>query len=155
MQLRLYDMISSTCHLTQCLSGPLFILEKHKLLHHRVSILSRSCATVLSKVMEGSEDLAHRHSQANRLFPPLITIDDDDVHKSISIFANMLFCYSATAVFVLRLLVVLFHETGSGLYSHSSCWMTMLRQWWQSLNIFGKDSKSFYRPVSEPFRQLP
>jgi hypothetical protein len=90
VQLRLYDMISSTCRLTQYLSGPLSILYKHELLLYRVTVLSRSGATVLSKITKDLEDLANWHSQATRLFPPLITIDGDDVHKSISIFANVL-----------------------------------------------------------------
>jgi hypothetical protein len=65
--------------------------------------------------MEGLEVLAHWYSQATRLFPPPITIDGDDVQESISIFANMLFCCSATAVPALRLLIFHLREKRSGL----------------------------------------
>lgn len=47
----------------------------------RFRVLSRLGATVLSKMTEGLQDLAHWHSQATRLFPLPITIDGDDVHK--------------------------------------------------------------------------
>lgn len=107
-QLRIFEMVGTTCRLMQCLSHTSRILYDHERLDDRLEFASRALSAVVTDIQRALESLRFWHDQAIRTFPFPISLDD--AHETICVYANMMFSYHASAVFGLNTYLVLLRE---------------------------------------------
>ncbi|KAF2206961.1 hypothetical protein CERZMDRAFT_102811 [Cercospora zeae-maydis SCOH1-5] len=109
-QLRLVQLVNLTCRLTHSLSGALSVLYHHESLDDRLEAASRSLVASINNLHRATEELHRWHESAVQIFPSPISLDDGDVDEAVSIYANMMFVYQASAVFALQTQLVFIHE---------------------------------------------
>ncbi|CAK1362111.1 hypothetical protein CB0940_02594 [Cercospora beticola] len=109
-QLRLAQLVNLTCHLMPGLSGALGILYHHESLDDRLEAASRSLVSSINNLHRAVAELGRWQESALQIFPSPISLDDSDVDEAISIYANMLFVYQASAVFALQSQLIFIHE---------------------------------------------
>ncbi|KAI5367585.1 hypothetical protein Slin14017_G026210 [Septoria linicola] len=107
-QLRIFEMVGTTCRLMQCLSHASRILYTHERLDDRLEFASRALPAVVADIQRSLETLRFWHDQAIRTFPFPISLDD--AHETICIYANMMFSYHASAIFGLNTYLILLRE---------------------------------------------
>lgn len=107
-QLRVVEVLGSTCRLVQCLSRACDILYRHEHLDDRVDSISKSLPATVAGIQRCLESLRSWHDHAIRLFPFPISLDD--AHETICVYANMMFSYHAAAVFGLNTYLILIRE---------------------------------------------
>ncbi|GIZ46453.1 hypothetical protein CKM354_000957900 [Cercospora kikuchii] len=107
-QLRIFEMVGTTCRLMQCLTHASRILYTHERLDDRLEFASRSLQALVTDIQRALGALRHWHDQAIRTFPFPISLDD--AHETICVYANMMFSYHASAVFGLNTYLILLRE---------------------------------------------
>lgn len=107
-QLRIVEVIATTCRLMRCLSNANRILYKYEHLDDRLEAVSNSIPATVTDIQRCLESLRQWHDQAIRLFPFPISLDD--AHETICVYANMMFSYHASAVFGLNTYLILLRE---------------------------------------------
>lgn len=107
-QLRIVEVLGSTCRLIQCLSRACDILYRYEHLDDRVDAISKSLPATVAGIQRCLESLRSWHDHAIRLFPFPISLDD--AHETICVYANMMFSYHAAAVFGLNTYLILIRE---------------------------------------------
>ncbi|PPJ58621.1 hypothetical protein CBER1_03495 [Cercospora berteroae] len=109
-QLRLAQLVNLTCHVMPGLSGALGILYHHENLDDRLEAASRSLVSSINNLHRAVAELQRWQESALQIFPSPISLDDSDVDEAISIYANMIFVYQASAVFALQTQLIFIHE---------------------------------------------
>jgi hypothetical protein len=107
-QLRIVEMIATTCRLMQCLSHASRILYQNERLDDRLDIVSRVLPSTIVDIQRCLEALRVWHDHSIRAFPFPISLDD--APETICVYANMMFSYHAAAVFGLNTYLLLLHE---------------------------------------------
>lgn len=107
-QLRIFEMVATTCRLMQCISQTCRILYAHERLDDRLEFASRDLPAVVTNIQQSLDSLRLWHDQAIRTFPFPISLDD--APEAICVYANMMFSYHASAVFGLNTYLILLRE---------------------------------------------
>lgn len=108
-QLRIVDVVASTCGLVCELTPALHVLYGCERARERVAIEADSVHESAAQIQSCLDGLRRWHERAVLTFPEPIGLDD--TQESICIYGNLLFWYYSSAVFALNLHRILLHMT--------------------------------------------
>lgn len=108
-QIRIIDIVTSTCSLVCKLTPALDVLYRHERVRERVADISNAVQTNITDVRNCLDGLHRWYERTIPIFPEPISLDD--THDSICIYANLLFCYYSSAVYALNLHRILIFVT--------------------------------------------
>ena len=111
-QLRIVDIVASTCSLVCELTPALQLLYGHERARERIASVANSVSSSVLEIQGCLDGLQRWHEHVILNFPDPISLDD--TQQAICIYANLMFCYYSSAIFALNLHRILIHGTSPG-----------------------------------------